>query len=67
MIDAGKLDELLKQLSELIGGGSSDSPVSKKPDDKKKQRLTVMTVEMGKGVKIPKPKKKPSVEEMLEE
>lgn len=65
MIDAGKLDELLKQLSELMGGGASDSPASKKPDEKKKHVMTVMTVHMDKGAKVPKTKKKPGVEEML--
>lgn len=64
MIDPDKLDELLKQLTEMMGSGSSDEATSKKAKGMGKHRVTVMTVEAGKGIKLPKAKKKQEMPEM---
>lgn len=65
MIDATKLDDLLKQLSELMGGVSKDKAQPEKALDRKGHKVTVMTLEMGKQIKLPKAKKKEKVGEEL--
>lgn len=65
MIDTAKINDLLDMLSKLLEPSGKEDEQPKKPGAGK-HLISIMTVEKGKGTKIPK-SKKPNAEEMVKE